>query len=136
MKTRASTETALASTTTDVLPAAVLRSSLAGDPTLCDVLSGFVTRLPTAAAELRILCDAGHASELSRAAHKLRGAGGSFGLPAISVAAARLEDCLTAREINAAVVDRVAALVSVLRRVEGYDNAAEVSATTDRPIAA
>ena len=101
----------------------VLRSTLADDPRLSAVVAGFVGRLPAAVAELESLAQAGPTPDLARAAHRLKGAGGSYGLPQISEAAAALEGRIHAG--NAGTVEaEVAALVGILRRVEGYSAAA------------
>ncbi len=105
-----------------------IRSPLAADRRLAPVLAAFVGRLPAAAAELERLHFTGDGPELARAVHKLRGAGGSYGFTELSEAAARVEDRLRGGEPVEAVSDDVATLVATLRRVEGYDAAAEVPA--------
>ncbi len=105
----------------------VIRSPLASEPKLAAVLAGFVGRLPAAAAEILALLETGPSSDLARAVHKLRGAGGSYGFTPVSAAAAEVEDRLLAGEPISAVVGDAQALLSVLRRVEGYDAAAEVA---------
>ena len=119
----------------DADPAAVaavggpIRSALAGEPKLAAVVAGFVARLPAVAAELRELADAGVSADLARAAHKLRGAGGSYGFAVLSEAAARVEDRLVAGDPVMAVAGDVAELIATVRRVEGYDADAERPAT-------
>ena len=101
-------------------PRPVIRSTLAGLPALASVIAGFVGRLADAAEELRALADAGDAALLARAAHKLRGAGGSYGFAQLSVAAAALEDLLKAGDAVAAVAEEVADLIAIIRRTEGF----------------
>jgi PAS domain S-box-containing protein len=101
-------------------PAPVIRSTLAGQPRLAAVLAGFVGRLADAAEELRALADAGDAADLARAAHKLRGAGGSYGFAQLSVAAAALEDPLRAGDAVDAVAAQVADLIAMIHRTEGF----------------
>jgi len=113
-------------------PAKPIRSSLAGDPNLAVVLAGFVSRLPGTVVELRRLNTAGAAAALARAAHQLRGAGGSYGFGEVSGAAARVEDRLTEDPGAANVAADVEALIETLRRVHGYDPAAETAAVQSR----
>jgi PAS domain S-box-containing protein len=105
-----------------------IRSALSGDPKLAAVLASFVSRLPAAVAELGRLASVGPSADLARAAHKLRGAGGSYGFTVVSDAAARVEDRLVAGEPATVVAAAVARLMATLRRVEGYDAQAERSA--------
>jgi PAS domain S-box-containing protein len=98
----------------------VIRSTFAGEPALSAVIAGFVGRLTDAALELRALTDAGHAADLGRAAHKLRGAGGSYGFPQMSVAAAALEDHLSADGTVDAVAAEVRDLIAIIHRTEGF----------------
>ncbi len=102
-----------------------IKSSLANNSQLAPVLYGFVARLPLLTDELISLQDLGRAAELSRAAHKLKGAGGSYGLPQISEAAAHLEDLLNAGDAIDKVTSEVQELISIMRRVDGYDHSAE-----------
>ena len=66
----------------------------------------------------------GQSADLCRAAHRLRGAGGSFGFPPISDAAKAVEDRLTAGQPTTAAAAEVDALLGVIRRVDGYAAAA------------
>ena len=88
------------------------------------MVAAFVARLPAVAAELRAAADAGRSADLARAAHRLRGAGGSYGFPAISEAAAALENRLNGGEAVEQVSPEVHALTFILTRVDGYTAAA------------
>ena len=102
-----------------------LRSPLANDPQFAEVLNGFVSRLPATVADLRRLRRASDSKNLEVVSHKLRGAAGSFGFSEISAAAVFVEDQLMAGESVAAVAGHVESLIALMRRVEGYDLAAE-----------
>ncbi len=102
----------------------MIRSALSSDPRLAVVVAGFVARLPAAVAELNELAAADRPADLTRAAHRLRGAGGSYGFGPISDAAAALENRLLAGDQPPAVAAEVADLVRTLRRVEGFAAAA------------
>jgi PAS domain S-box-containing protein len=98
----------------------VIRSPLSSNAKFAPVLAAFVGRLPAAVEEIARLVDAGDAPELTRAVHKLRGAGGSYGFTPVSDAAAQLEDRLKSGEPVSAVADDVGTLLSILRRVDGF----------------
>jgi CheY-like chemotaxis protein/HPt (histidine-containing phosphotransfer) domain-containing protein len=100
-------------------------SEIAGDPKLASVLAGFVSRLPDVVVELRQLIDAEALVGVTRLAHKLRGAGGSYGFAELSAAAARVEDQLVAGGSLADAQPDVDYLIEVLRCVSGYDHSAE-----------
>jgi PAS domain S-box-containing protein len=101
-------------------PESMIRSTLAGEPALSAVIAGFVGRLTDAAGELRDLAHAGDAAQLARAAHKLRGAGGSYGFAQISIAAAALEDHLKAGAAVEAAAAEVDDLIAIIHRTEGF----------------
>ena len=98
-----------------------IRSPLSADPRLAAVVAAFVARLPAAVAELRAFAAAERLDELTRTAHRLRGAGGSYGFAAVTEMAARLEDRLNS---GSSTADEVAELVATLERVYGYAAAA------------
>jgi CheY-like chemotaxis protein/HPt (histidine-containing phosphotransfer) domain-containing protein len=102
-----------------------LRSPLADDPQFAEVLIGFVSRLPGTVADLGRLRRADDSKDLELIAHKLRGAAGSYGFNRISGAAGLVEDKLLAGEPVPAVAADVEALIALIRRVDGYDPAAE-----------
>ena len=103
---------------------AAIRSPLSADPKLAGVVAGFVARLPSAVAELRTFAHAGQSADLTRAAHRLRGAGGSYGFPIVTEFAATLENRLIAGHAPAAVAADIDALIGVLHRIDGYAAAA------------
>jgi PAS domain S-box-containing protein len=125
-----------AAASSDIGSAAPIRSALASDVRLKTVVAGFVGRLPAAVAEIAHLGDSAEPADLARAVHKLRGAGGSYGFPELSVAAATVEDRLLGGEAVAAVAADVATLIATLRRVEGYHAADECAAPTTLAAAA
>jgi CheY-like chemotaxis protein/HPt (histidine-containing phosphotransfer) domain-containing protein len=108
-----------------IAPAKTLRSPLADEPQFAGVLAGFVSRLPLTVAELRHCMESNTLPELSRAAHKLRGAGGSYELQELTDAASVVEDDLAAGATLAAIRPQCDALIATIRRIEGYDPNAE-----------
>ena len=67
-----------------------IQSEFDDDPALAEVLDQFVAGLPGQAKQMRAALANGCFEELQRLAHRLRGAGGSYGYPALSEAATRL----------------------------------------------
>jgi HPt (histidine-containing phosphotransfer) domain-containing protein len=64
---------------------------LASDPDLLDIVEEFVDSLGTRIAELKKAFAEQNWSELTTLAHRLKGAGGSYGYPEISALAGVLE---------------------------------------------
>ncbi len=103
---------------------AVVRSDLAGIAAIRRVLPGYVAGL---ARDVRLLDEgmaAGRRNDVRRLAHQLKGSGGSYGFPDISRLAAVVESALDAKRPLADVAADVAALVGLIRRVDGFAAAA------------
>ena len=107
-----------ATTASNVKPRLV--STIAGDPKLAEVLKAFVSRMPAAVTDLQRLNVSGNTAEMTRAAHQLRGAGGSYGFNEITIAAAAVEDKLLAGHSVADVKQQVQDLTDLIERIEGY----------------
>jgi CheY-like chemotaxis protein/HPt (histidine-containing phosphotransfer) domain-containing protein len=86
-----------------------ISSQFADDPQLAEILPGFVERLPN---QLDALCKAleeDRLEDVQRLAHRLAGAGGSYGYPTLSEATRSLECAAAAQDLGGAT----AALVTV-----------------------
>jgi len=94
-----------------------LPSAFADDPDLAGVLDTFVTGLPTQIQAMREAIGNGHYEELRRRAHQLKGAGGSYGYPALSEQAGALERLAADRDIEAAQL-ALSELVDLCRAIE------------------
>jgi HPt (histidine-containing phosphotransfer) domain-containing protein len=104
-----------------------LRSGFADDPDMREVLDEFVAKLPERVRQLGDLLEASNVDELRRAVHQLKGAGGGYGFPAITDAAAIAEKRVKARsDLNAIAAD-IRSLIEIIRSVEGYDSLREDS---------
>ncbi len=68
-----------------------IRSELAEDLHVADIIDDFVSRLPGQIRAMREALMNGHDEELQRFAHQLKGAGGGFGYPSLTEAAGVLE---------------------------------------------
>ena len=109
---------------TDAGPA-VVRSELAGVRAIRAILPGYVDGLARTAGLLTARLAEGRRPELRRLAHQLRGSGGAYGFPEVTRLATAAEAAIDAGQPLERVADAVGALVELLRRVEGYDAAAE-----------
>lgn len=89
-----------------------IRSSLAADPELQELLAQFVDEMPSRVALLQRHFDAGDWEAMRTAAHRLKGAAGSYGFEPLVPCALRLETLLlhqpTRAEIGPAFFDLVA----------------------------
>src|SRR5262245_6520336 len=98
--------------------AAPCYSVLSGDPEMAELLALFVSELPLRLAEVRQAAQGKNWQEVRRLAHQLRGAGGSYGFPLLTTAAAQVEDIAkdqtSVKELRAAL-DQLTAIVERLR---------------------
>jgi histidine phosphotransfer protein HptB len=94
-----------------------LRSQFADDADFGEVLGAFVDALPERRHSLAELHRAGSFDELGRQAHQLKGAGGGYGFPELSAAAAELQHACRAQDA-ARIRQTLAELLDLLDRVE------------------
>ena len=80
----------------------VIRSQYADDPELAGILDQFVKGLPGQIEAMSLAAQAGRREELQRLAHRLKGAGGSYGYPLLTDVAKELEDAARAGDVEAA----------------------------------
>jgi CheY-like chemotaxis protein/HPt (histidine-containing phosphotransfer) domain-containing protein len=79
-----------------------IRSKYANDPELAGILDRFVKGLPGQIEAMSLAAQAGRREELQRLAHRLKGAGGSYGYPELTEAARELEVAARAGDVEAA----------------------------------
>jgi len=79
-------------------------SEFADDPDMQPLLAEFVGELPERVSHMNVLAAAGDYAALGRLAHQLKGAGGGYGYPAITEAAAVLERAARDPSVEAAAV--------------------------------
>jgi CheY-like chemotaxis protein/HPt (histidine-containing phosphotransfer) domain-containing protein len=118
-------------TATPELTAGAIVSQYAHDREIAEILGGFVGRLAGQIEAMHQALVAGRHEELQRLAHKLKGAGGSYGYPLLTAACKSLEDAARRRDntAEAAVLDAVAALSQAIQ--QGYTECA-IAETTPR----
>ncbi len=100
-----------------------LRSDLAGDPDMLEIIQSFVEEMPDKVTQLESLWKDQRLDDLRRMAHQLKGAGSGYGFPSITQAAGAVEALLTAmgHDAKPGGVDDLRSkyelLVSLCRRV-------------------
>jgi signal transduction histidine kinase/CheY-like chemotaxis protein/HPt (histidine-containing phosphotransfer) domain-containing protein/PAS domain-containing protein len=96
----------------------IMRSQYANDPELAEVLAKFVAGLPAQVEDMSRVAQAGRREELQRLAHRLKGAGGSYGYPSLTEAARELEDAARAGDVEAAgmAIGRLTAMSRAIER--------------------
>ena len=105
--------------------ASPLSSSFINDARVAKVLDRFVARLPERVNQIRQCLDGGDLEALRQAVHNLKGAGSGYGFAALSEQSARTEDALRAQQSLDRIRNEVDQLVQLIRRVSGYNPAAE-----------
>jgi HPt (histidine-containing phosphotransfer) domain-containing protein len=102
-------------------PGQPLRSQLANDPDMQELIGLFIEELPERLRALESALAAQRADDVKRVAHQLRGACGGYGFPVLSVAAGKVEDAVRAMSNPendlAQVKAGVEELVDLCRRV-------------------
>ena len=108
-----------------------LRSELADDPDLADLVGRFVNSLDGKVANMRARFASGDANELAMLAHQLKGAGGGYGFPAITEAASRLEANVKEGEDSGQIEMAISELAALCDRATAGHRRVE-SAAADR----
>ncbi|MFQ5513564.1 MAG: Hpt domain-containing protein [Myxococcota bacterium] len=94
-----------------------IRSEYEDDPDMLDIVQEFAAELPERAAALEACLGGGDLATLQTLAHQLKGAGGGYGFPQITGAAAQLESALKAGAQATELKKDLDALCEVLRAV-------------------
>ena len=111
----------------------MLRSQYANDPDMADLVQEFIVELPQRVAKILELSRAEQLGELRQAVHQLKGAGGGYGFTPITEAAARAEAELKSQSAADVIQREIAALIDLIRTVEGYDPRREQPAVKPTP---
>ena len=100
--TRAAVPAASLGYAVNIGPNGRISSQFANDPALAGILPGFVERLPSQLDALSKALDEDRLEDAERLAHRMKGAGGSYGYPTLSEVAKSLELAAKARDVGAA----------------------------------
>lgn len=93
-----------------------LRSTLAGDPDLEEIVGAFVAEMPARIATIVRQAETRSWPQLQRTAHQLKGAAGSYGFAPISEAAAKVEQSIQQRAEEEEIRQAVNDLIALCRR--------------------
>jgi len=99
-----------------VAPAEPYFSTLAQDPETAELVDQFVGELPDRLAAILQSAEACDWPNVSRLAHQLKGAGGSYGFPQLGSAAGELERVARGRSSAVEVAAALEQLVSICTR--------------------
>jgi signal transduction histidine kinase/CheY-like chemotaxis protein len=114
---RAKLVATVARLTSEALSGKIVTSTLReDDPDLQEIVRQFVRDLPDRSSAILRASQTADTETVKRLAHQLKGAGGSYGFPAITEAAAAVEQALTEGLDEAVVSARVEALAGLCRR--------------------
>jgi histidine phosphotransfer protein HptB len=94
-------------------------SSLAADPDLGELVEMFVDEMPSRISALETQAQSGDWPQLTRTAHQLKGAAGSYGFAAITPSAARLESAAREGCHQEEILLALRDLLDLCRRVRG-----------------
>jgi signal transduction histidine kinase/DNA-binding NarL/FixJ family response regulator len=108
-------------------PVSFLKNSFAEDPEMKDAIEEFVATLPQRMAGLNQLLNEQNFSELRRVVHQLKGAGGGYGYDNITQLATEVERALEQKDPLETIQVDVRALIALVRSVEGYQHACELT---------
>jgi HPt (histidine-containing phosphotransfer) domain-containing protein len=97
-----------------------IRSSLADDPKMKEIIPGFVSRLPAKVDSMFDLLERGELVALQRLVHDLLGSGGGYGFAALSSVARTAEQALREGAEPDMIAAGIHSLIDVIRRIEGY----------------
>ncbi len=104
-------------------------SEFADEPEIAGILCEFVGRLAEQVEAMRAAYDGGRHEDLRRIAHRLKGAGGSYGYPCLTEAGRALEEAAKASDphAEAAAFDSLAAVCAAVQEEYGRLACAESS---------
>jgi CheY-like chemotaxis protein/HPt (histidine-containing phosphotransfer) domain-containing protein len=100
-------------------PSACVKSSLAEDESMAELVEWFVQELEKDIERLEKALDAGDRELLATVAHQLKGSAGSYGFSSLSAQADLVENVLTRNEGALRVHQEVRGLIDLCQRVQG-----------------
>ena len=100
-----------------------IRSSLAGDPRMMEIIPAFVERLPAKVHKMLELLERHDLAGLRQVVHELVGTAGGYGFGAVSPLARRTEQAIREGSDFESIAAGIASLIELVRRIEGYDEA-------------
>ena len=108
-----------------------IKSSLAGDPRMLEIIPIFVDRLPEKVHKMLDLLEHRDLVELQRLIHDLLGTAGGYGFAVVSSPARKAQQSIREGAALEPITAEINSLIDVIRRIEGYDDSRV--AATKRP---
>lgn len=71
-----------------------IRSEFADDPDMAELVAEYVGRMPQRVNAILSACERNEREQLIRIVHQIKGSGGGYGFPQLSIAAGRIESRL------------------------------------------
>jgi len=102
-----------------------IRTQFLDKPIVCRVLPEFIAGLPEQVAQINNSLEQRDLASLRRMVHQLRGSGGAYGFPDITLLATAAESSIDEKGPFDGICTRVEELVNLVRRVEGYEQTRE-----------
>jgi PAS domain S-box-containing protein len=98
-----------------------IKSSLAGDPRMMEIIPGYIDRLPGKVRKMLDLLEHQDLAELQILVHDLLGTAGGYGFAALSQPARKAQESIRAGAALEPITSEIESLIEVIRRIEGYD---------------
>ncbi len=108
-----------------------IRSSLADDPRMLEILPAFVERLPRKVQKMLDCLERHDLAGLQQVVHELVGTAGGYGFAPVSPQARRAEQAIRAHDDAASIAAEITSLIELIRRIEGYEES-KVAVATQR----
>jgi CheY-like chemotaxis protein len=105
-----------------------IKSSLAGNSRMTEIIVEFVDGLPCKVRKMIELLERNDLVALKQVVHQLRGASGGYGFDPVTQPAVRAEESIKAGQALESIAAEIKSLIEVLRGIDGYDNKAEKQA--------
>jgi PAS domain S-box-containing protein len=98
-----------------------IRSSLADDPGMTEIIPGYVERLPAKVRKMHNLLERHDLVALGRIVHDLLGTAGGYGFAIVSQPARKVHDSIRTGAALGLITAEIHSLIEVIRRIDGYD---------------
>jgi CheY-like chemotaxis protein len=98
-----------------------IRSSLADDPRMLEIIPAFVERLPGKVQKMLDFLERQDLVALQQVVHELVGAAGGYGFAPVSPQARRAEQAIRAHDDVASIAAEITSLIELIRRIDGYE---------------
>jgi PAS domain S-box-containing protein len=108
-----------------------IRSSLADDPRMIEIIPAFVERLPSKVQKMLDFLERQDLVALQHVVHELVGTAGGYGFAPVSPQARRAEQAIRAHDDVESVAAEITSLIALIRRIEGYEES-KVAVATQR----